>query len=444
MNQTIYDLVEQKEFGKVKDLLTEMHPKDISTIIADLPEHVQGLVFRLLPKDLAVSVFENFDTSFQEELLQNLKSHEVISILNEMAPDDRTRLFEELPAGVVTKYLAMLTESERKIAYALLGYEEYTAGRLMTTDFLELREDYTISRAIEAIRATAPKKEAIYYGYVISKERELIGVISLRTLISSNPDDTVGELMNTSVICVGTDTPQEDVAAVMAHYDLAAVPVVDTEDRLVGIITHDDIIDVITEEDTEDIHLMGAVTTTDRSFWELTIWDSVKRRLGWLVLLIFLASFSTSILAMYENVLASVVALSFFIPLLIDTGGNAGTQSAAITIRALATGELKEQDRLEVVGKEVVSSLILGLMVGVVGGFLSYFICGDPSISLAVGVSMVAVVLLASVTGTVLPIIAVALNIDPAVMSGPFITTIVDITGLVTYFYIAKWILNLT
>ena len=157
--------------------------------------------------------------------------------------------------------------------------------------------------------------------------------------------------MNTSVICVGTDTPQEDVAAVMAHYDLAAVPVVDTEDRLVGIITHDDIIDVITEEDTEDIHLMGAVTTTDRSFWELTIWDSVKRRLGWLVLLIFLASFSTSILAMYENVLASVVALSFFIPLLIDTGGNAGTQSAAITIRALATGELKEQDRLEVVGK---------------------------------------------------------------------------------------------
>lgn len=159
MNQTIYDLVEQKEFGKVKDLLTEMHPKDISTIIADLPEHVQGLVFRLLPKDLAVSVFENFDTSFQEELLQNLKSHEVISILNEMAPDDRTRLFEELPAGVVTKYLAMLTESERKIAYALLGYEEYTAGRLMTTDFLELREDYTISRAIEAIRATAPKKK---------------------------------------------------------------------------------------------------------------------------------------------------------------------------------------------------------------------------------------------------------------------------------------------
>ena len=218
--------------------------------------------------------------------------------------------------------------------------------------------------------------------------------------------------MNTSVICVGTDTPQEDVAAVMAHYDLAAVPVVDTEDRLVGIITHDDIIDVITEEDTEDIHLMGAVTTTDRSFWELTIWDSVKRRLGWLVLLIFLASFSTH--PGSENVLASVVALSFFIPLLIDTGGNAGTQSAAITIRALATGELKEQDRLEVVGKEVVSSLILGLMVGVVGGFLSYFIYGDPSISLAVGVSMVAVVPLASVTGTVLPIIAVALNIDPA------------------------------
>ncbi|MDD4263177.1 MAG: magnesium transporter [Firmicutes bacterium] len=443
MNKDILEMLEKKQFSEIKATIKQMHPQDISSIITTLPSHFQGIVYRLLPKDVAVNVFENFEIPFQETLLNSLKSDEVIGILNEMAPDDRTRLFEELPANIVLKYLALLDESKRKIAYNLLGYKEDTAGRLMTTDFLELQENFTISQAIETIRITAPKKETIYYGYVISPDRKLNGVISLKSIITSEPDDVVGELMNTSVICVQTDALQEEVASVMAHYDLVAIPVVDLEDRLVGIITHDDILDVITEEDTEDIHLMGAVTTTDRSLLDLTIWDSVKRRLSWLILLIVLASFSTNILTMYQDVLSTVVALSFFIPLLIDTGGNAGTQSATITIRALATGELKKQHRWEIIGKEFVSGLILGLMLGVLGAFQAYFTSQILLVSITVGISICVVVTLASVTGTLLPMLAERFKLDPAVMAGPFITTIVDIVGLITYFEIAKLILRI-
>lgn len=443
MNKDILEMLEKKQFSEIKATIKQMHPQDISSIITTLPSHFQGIVYRLLPKDVAVNVFENFEIPFQETLLNSLKSDEVIGILNEMAPDDRTRLFEELPANIVLKYLALLDESKRKIAYNLLGYKEDTAGRLMTTDFLELQENFTISQAIETIRITAPKKETIYYGYVISPDRKLNGVISLKSIITSEPDDVVGELMNTSVICVQTDALQEEVASVMAHYDLVAIPVVDLEDRLVGIITHDDILDVITEEDTEDIHLMGAVTTTDRSLLDLTIWDSIKRRLSWLILLIVLASFSTNILTMYQDVLSTVVALSFFIPLLIDTGGNAGTQSATITIRALATGELKKQHRWEIIGKEFVSGLILGLMLGVLGAFQAYFTSQILLVSITVGISICVVVTLASVTGTLLPMLAERFKLDPAVMAGPFITTIVDIVGLITYFEIAKLILRI-
>ncbi|MFA6694082.1 MAG: magnesium transporter [Bacillota bacterium] len=443
MNKDILEMLEKKQFSEIKATIKQMHPQDISSIITTLPSHFQGIVYRLLPKDVAVNVFENFEIPFQETLLNSLKSDEVIGILNEMAPDDRTRLFEELPANIVLKYLALLDESKRKIAYNLLGYKEDTAGRLMTTDFLELQENFTISQAIETIRITAPKKETIYYGYVISPDRKLNGVISLKSIITSEPDDVVGELMNTSVICVQTDALQEEVASVMAHYDLVAIPVVDLEDRLVGIITHDDILDVITEEDTEDIHLMGAVTTTDRSLLDLTIWDSIKRRLSWLILLIVLASFSTNILTMYQDVLSTVVALSFFIPLLIDTGGNAGTQSATITIRALATGELKKQHRWEIIGKEFVSGLILGLMLGVLGAFQAYFTSQILLVSITVGISICVVVTLASVTGTLLPMLAERLKLDPAVMAGPFISTIVDIVGLITYFEIAKLILRI-
>ena len=314
MIEQIIDILESKQYSDIKPLLEGRHPGDISDIIEELPNHYGGIVFRLLPKDLAIEVFENFDSSFRETLLASLKSEEVIKILNEMSPDDRTRLFEELPASVVRKYLSLLNDEERKIANMLLGYQDYSAGRIMTTDFLELHEDFTVKRALEAIRSAAPTKETIYYCYVMSRDRKLTGVVSLRTILLSDPEDKVGDLMTAPVISGTTDTPQEEVAATMAEYDFLAIPVVDLEGRLVGIITHDDIIDVITQEDTEDIHLMGGVTTTDKNLMDLTIWDNIKRRAGWLLVMLVFQSFSTSILESYESALSSCSSVVFHSP----------------------------------------------------------------------------------------------------------------------------------
>ncbi len=442
MQENIYTLLEQKQYLEIKKALEEMHPGDISDIIEELPAHYGGIIYRLLPKNIAVSVFENLDSPAREMLLHSLKSEEVVNILNEMSPDDRTRLFEELPAHVVRKYLTVLSDSERQIAHQLLGYKEYTAGRLMTTDFVELHEVDTVNKALETIRKSAPNKETIYYSYVMTRDRKLTGVISLRKIITSPGDELIGDLMNTTVIAVSTDTPQEEVASIISQYDLLAIPVVDLEERLVGIITHDDIIDVIQEEDTEDIHLMGGVTTTDRSLLELSVWDNIQRRAGWLIALIVFESFSSNILQRYEGALSALVALSFFIPMLIDTGGNAGTQSATVVIRAIATGEIKEKDAWKVLGKEFLSGLILGVVLGAFGGLKAYMSHASPLIGLTVGISLAVVVTLASVTGALLPMIADKLKLDPAVMAGPFITTIVDIVGLMTYFEIAKYILS--
>ncbi|MGI6531344.1 MAG: magnesium transporter [Bacillota bacterium] len=443
MIEQIIDILESKQYSDIKPLLEGRHPGDISDIIEELPNHYGGIVFRLLPKDLAIEVFENFDSSFRETLLASLKSEEVIKILNEMSPDDRTRLFEELPASVVRKYLALLNDEERKIANMLLGYQDYSAGRIMTTDFLELHEDFTVKRALEAIRSAAPTKETIYYCYVMSRDRKLTGVVSLRTILLSDPEDKVGDLMTAPVISVTTDTPQEEVAATMAEYDFLAIPVVDLEGRLVGIITHDDIIDVITQEDTEDIHLMGGVTTTDKNLMDLTIWDNIKRRAGWLLVMLVFQSFSTSILESYESALSVAVALSFFIPLLIGTGGNSGTQSSTVVIRAIATGELEPKDYWRAIGRELVAASILGGILGVLGSFRAYVSTGSILIGLTVGISLAVVIAIASVAGTVLPMLADRLKIDPAVMAGPLITTVVDIVGLITYLEVAKYILKI-
>lgn len=443
MIEQIIDILESKQYSDIKPLLEGRHPGDISDIIEELPNHYGGIVFRLLPKDLAIEVFENFDSSFRETLLASLKSEEVIKILNEMSPDDRTRLFEELPASVVRKYLALLNDEERKIANMLLGYQDYSAGRIMTTDFLELHEDFTVKRALEAIRSAAPTKETIYYCYVMSRDRKLTGVVSLRTILLSDPEDKVGDLMTAPVISVTTDTPQEEVAATMAEYDFLAIPVVDLEGRLVGIITHDDIIDVITQEDTEDIHLMGGVTTTDKNLMDLTIWDNIKRRAGWLLVMLVFQSFSTSILESYESALSVAVALSFFIPLLIGTGGNSGTQSSTVVIRAIATGELEPKDYWRAIGRELVAASILGGILGVLVSFRAYVSTGSILIGLTVGISLAVVIAIASVAGTVLPMLADRLKIDPAVIAGPLITTVVDIVGLITYLEVAKYILKI-
>lgn len=441
--EEILTLLKSRDYASLKARLEELHPSDVVSLLTQLDRETMAFVFRLLSKDAAVAVFEMFDKEQKEQLLRSLANERIAMLLNEMSPDDRTALFEELPAKVVKRYLALLSEPEREIANMLLGYGEETAGRLMTTDFVDLKETYTVAKALEHIRKTAPDKETIYYCYVIDSSRVLVGLVSLRELILAPPDALIADIMNREVISVTTDTDQEEVARIVSEYDFLAVPVVDREHRLVGIITVDDIVDVMQDESTEDIHLMGGVSDVGGEYFRAGILDSIKRRVGWLILLIVIEGFSGSVLKAYSGLLQAVVALSFFVPMLVDTGGNAGTQSATLVIRGLATGRVDEPSALRVISTELVTGAILGAAMGVLGALRAVLLRTDIAVGIAVGVALAAVVTISSTVGALLPFVARRLKVDPAVMAGPFVTTVVDVFGLVVYLEIAKLIIRL-
>lgn len=441
--EEILTLLKSRDYASLKARLEELHPSDVVSLLTQLDRETMAFVFRLLSKDAAVAVFEMFDKEQKEQLLRSLANERIAMLLNEMSPDDRTALFEELPAKVVKRYLALLSEPEREIANMLLGYGEETAGRLMTTDFVDLKETYTVAKALEHIRKTAPDKETIYYCYVIDSSRVLVGLVSLRELILAPPDALIADIMNREVISVTTDTDQEEVARIVSEYDFLAVPVVDREHRLVGIITVDDIVDVMQDESTEDIHLMGGVSDVGGEYFRAGILDSIKRRVGWLILLIVIEGFSGSVLKAYSGLLQAVVALSFFVPMLVDTGGNAGTQSATLVIRGLATGRVDERSALRVISTELVTGAILGAAMGVLGALRAVLLRTDIAVGIAVGVALAAVVTISSTVGALLPFVARRLKVDPAVMAGPFVTTVVDVFGLVVYLEIAKLIIRL-
>lgn len=440
--EEILTLLNSRDYSSLKARLEELHPSDVVLLLTQLDRETMAFVFRLLSKDAAVAVFEMFDREEKEELLRSLANERIAMILNEMSPDDRTALFEELPAKVVKRYLALLSEPEREIANKLLGYEEETAGRLMTTDFVDLKETYTVAKALEHIRKTAPDKETIYYCYVIDSSRVLVGLVSLRELILAPPDALIADIMNREVVSVTTDTDQEEVARIVSEYDFLAVPVVDREHRLVGIITVDDIVDVVQDESTEDIHLMGGVSDAGGEYFHAGILDSIKRRVGWLILLIVIEGFSGSVLKAYSGLLQAVVALSFFVPMLVDTGGNAGTQSATLVIRGLATGSIDERSAFRVVSTELATGVILGAAMGVLGVLRAVLLRTDIAVGASVGVALAAVVTLSSTVGALLPFVARRLKLDPAVMAGPFVTTVVDVFGLVAYLEIAKLVIR--
>lgn len=445
LNEEIQVLISEKKFDKLKEIVKSTHSVQIAALFSDLGTVDIALVFRLLEKDVAIEVFEYLDVDEKERLLNALQDAQVIELLNQMSPDDRTELFEELPAKVVKKYLSLLTPEKRKIAYELLGYQKGTAGRLMTPAFVDLKEHQTVEQALAHIRETAPIKETIYYCYVMSPLRHLVGFVSLRELIMASPSQLVREIMHTDVVKVSTDDDQEDVARILSEYDLIAVPVVDRETRLVGIITYDDILDVVEEETTEDIHLMGGLSKTpaDDKYIDLTISGSVRKRVGWLILLVILGSLSGSVIKVYSDILDTFVVLSFFVPMLIDTGGNAGTQSSTLVTRAIAMGEFSGEYVWKVIAREGITGIILGGLVAAFGFGRVYITEGDIVIGLLVAISLVVIVIIANIVGVLLPLVAYKLKFDPAVMSGPLITTIVDVVGLLAYFQIARIFLQL-
>lgn len=438
-------LLEQGDLQAAKSILKPVQPTDIAEAIEGLPETMQVIAFRLLSKDEAIEVYEQLDSSVQQSLCEKFKRQEVIDIVDKMSPDDRARLFEELPASVVRRIVAELSPSERSFTALLLGYEAGTAGRIMTPEYVSLKEYLTVGQSLERIRSLAHVTETIYSLYVTDSDRRLSGILSLRDLVTAQLDQTVGEIMNRDIVSVQTDTDQEEVADIIQRYDFLAVPVVDSEHRLVGIITVDDVLDIIQQETTEDIYALGGVQSDGDNYFQANLITVARKRVVWLLVLLLTNSVTGSILKSQQDLLQQVVALSFFIPLLTGTGGNVGAQSSTVVIRGMNTDEIRSMGPLQVIWREALAGALLGSMLGVLATIWAniFVVAGNTSVAISVGVSLVAISILASVAGSSLPFLFRSLGLDPALMSAPFITTAVDVLGVLIYFNLARFILQL-
>jgi magnesium transporter len=436
-------LLEQENFQGAKTLLVPVQPVDIAEVIAELPEEMQAIAFRLLSKGEAIEVFEYLETDVQQTLLVEFKRQEFLNIVDQMSPDDRAKLFDELPAKVVRRFLEQLSLEEREATALLLGYQPDTAGRIMTPEYVSVREAWTAAHTLDQLRHLARAQETIYYLYVTDDERYLKGVLSLRDLVLAQPDQQIYEIMSREVISAHTDTDQEEVARLIQRYDFLAVPVVDTEERLVGIITVDDILDVIQQETTEDIYTLGGLQSGDDDYFQTNLFTVARKRVVWLLILLITNTGTTAVIQSQEDLLEQVVALAAFIPLLIDAGGNVGAQSSTVVIRGLNTDEVQIKKALGVIQREAIAGAMLGIMLGLTVLGWAYVLQRDWRIAVAVGVSLFAISMLASISGSALPFLFKALKFDPALMSAPFITTAVDVLGVLIYLTVARQVLQL-
>ncbi len=437
-------LLEAGDLAGAKAILVPVQPADIAEAVEGLPEAMHALAFRLLSKDEAIEVYEYLDYSIQERLISELRSQEVRDVVDRMSPDDRAKLFDELPAKVVNRLLGELSLTEREATAQLLGYEAGTAGRIMTPELISLKEHLTVEQTLERIRQLADSSEIIYYLYVTDNALHLSGIVSLRELVISHPNKPIGEIMTREVVFVNTDTDQEEVARLIQRYDFLAVPVVDREQRLVGIVTVDDVIDILQAENTEDIYAVGGgVQSSGDNYFQINLLKVARKRVVWLLVLLVTNTVTGAIITAEEDVLAKVVKLAAFIPLLTGTGGNVGAQSSTVVIRGMNTGELRSFGALQVVGREALAGALLGGMLGVIATVWAVMLQKDLAVAIVVGCSLLAISILASVSGSALPFLFRLLRLDPALMSAPFITTAVDVAGVLIYFNLARLILNI-
>ena len=437
-------LLEQGNLQGAKQVLVPVQPVDIADAIEGLPEAMQVIAFRLLSKAEAIEVYEYLDSSIQQALIEEFKRQDVLDIVDKMSPDDRARLFDELPAKVVRRLVEQLSPKERQATALLLGYEADTAGRIMTPEYISLKETLTVSETLERIRSLAKVTETIYYLYVTDASRSLKGIVSLRELVTSQPQQTLDEIMARDVVCVHTDTDQEDVARLIQRYDFLAVPVVDREQRLVGIVTVDDVIDILEKETTEDIYALGGgVQAGGDNYFQTNLITVARKRVVWLFVLLLTNTVTGTIIRSQEAILQEVVTLAAFIPLLVGTGGNVGAQSSTVVIRGLNTDEIRDMGALQVILREGMAGILLGTILGTVATLWGYWLQGDFLVALAVGISLIAIAFLASIAGSALPFVFRSLGLDPALMSAPFITTAVDVLGVLIYFNVAKLVLGL-
>lgn len=442
--KTIELLLEQKKYVTIRDVLTTMQAIDIAELFSELDESKLPLLFRLLPKELAANTFVEMDESSQQLLVHGFSDTELKEVVDELYVDDMVDLVEEMPANVVKRILLSADSETRKAINEILKYPDDSAGSIMTTEYVTLRPDMTVEDAIKRIRRTGLDKETIYTIYIINNNRTLVGMVSMKTLLLSDDDDIVNDIMETNVIAVNTLDDQEEVANQFKKYDFLAIPVVDKEFRLVGIVTVDDAIDVMEDEVTEDMEMMAAITPTDKPYLKTGIFETWRKRIPWLLLLMISATFTGTIITSFENALATQVVLTAFIPMLMDTGGNSGSQASVTVIRGLSLDEIQFKDTLKVVWREARVAVLCGLTLAIANfAKLMLFDRVGFEISIVVCSTLVVTVLCAKIIGCLLPILAKKIGFDPAVMASPFITTAVDAISLIVYFGIATAILHL-
>ena len=447
--EQIQELVKSRRIAQLRELLESVNSADFPSLFEELDDEDMVVIFRLLPKDKASDVFVELDPDLQEKLINNFTDKELKVVVNDLFMDDTVDLIEEMPSSVVKRILKNIKASDRKIINELLKFPEDSAGSIMTTEMVELKENMTVDKAFQIIKDTGIDKETIYICYVVDNSRKLIGTVAIKDLLISERDVLIKDILEDNVISVLTTEDQETVAKMFDKYNFMAMPVVDTENRLVGIVTIDDAIDVMQDENTEDFEKMAAMTPTEDTYFKTSVFKHAKNRIVWLLFLMLSSTFTGLLLEKFQTAIAAVPLLVAFIPTIMDTGGNCGSQSSTLIIRGLALDEIKLTDLFKAIWKEIRVSFMIGLVLAIVTGlriFLQYDgIHNDQSIKIAfiVGVTLMATAMIAEIMGCVLPMLAKRLKLDPAIMASPLITTVVDLCSMLVFFSIATAVMGL-
>jgi magnesium transporter len=444
-------MIEARDFAALREVFREWAPADVAEVILDLPEDEQVIIFRVLPHDLAADVFEYIGVEEQQKLLRAMAHEQVVVILNEMAPDDRTALLEELPSAAARQLIRLLTPGERRIATSLLGYPEDSVGRLMTPDFIPVKEDWTVQHVLDYVREYGRDSETLNFVYVVDGRGKLIDDVRMREFLLRPLTTKVSEIRDQNFVALNATDSQQDALNVFRKYDRAALPVVDSNGVLVGIVTSDDMLDVAEKEATEDIQKLGGMEALDEPYTTIPFLRMVKKRATWLIILFLGEMLTATAMQGYNSEIERAAILAMFLPLIISSGGNSGSQATTLVIHAMALGELRLRDWFRVVRKELLSGLALGVILGIIGFFritlwqyLHIFDYGKYHwlVASTVGVALVGVVLWGTISGAMLPFLLRRCGLDPAASSAPFVATLVDVTGLVIYFNVALFILR--
>ncbi len=444
MQEKILQLLEDRKYGEIAALVKDMNPADAAAMLQELPESKMPLVFRLLPKELAAETFAYMEGDAQEVLIQGFTDKELDEVIGEMFLDDAVDMIEEMPANVVKKILRHVDADTRKMINQVLNYPKDSAGAMMTMEYVDLKRRMTVEQAFERIRSTALDSETVYTCYVTDGRRKLEGVITVRELLLAPKDAVLRDIMETNVKFVTTHTDQEEAARLLSKYDFLALPVVDAEERLVGIVTVDDAMDVMQEEATEDMERMAAIAPSDKPYMKVSVFENWKKRAPWLLFLMISAAFTGSIITHFETALAANLVLSSFIPMLMSTGGNTGSQASTTIIRSLSLGEVRYRDIPQILLKESSTAVLCGVTLAV-ANFLKLMLLDQVGVpvALVVCLTILAVSLVANLLGSLLPLFAKRVGLDPTVMASPLISTILDAVSLVIYFNIAVAVLQI-